>query len=513
MVKNDGGGYSFPVDCFVELERFLILGSEGGTYYVSEKALTHRSCDALDKCLQVDGQRTIDLIVNVSQNGRAPKNRHAVFALAYIAGTEKGTEVGAAALAAMSKVARYSTDFFQFLDDTTEFRGWGRGLRQAAANWYLDRTPLWVAKQLTKYPQRNGRSHRDVLRLAHPSTEGLMNGVLQYATQREQWFGYESCEPTSEATQFLIAVEEARTADEKKLVRLINDYGLEREHIPTEMLNSKQVWDALLYNLKPWALIRNLGKLTSLGLLNLGSARGKYVRGLLTDPEQIKRARLHPLTTLVAQRQYAQGRGLKGKLTWSPNSKIVAALENAFYLGFDAVEPTGKTHLLCIDVSGSMSWAATAGTDGLLRCTEGAAVMAMVVARTEEEAYICGFAHQIRELGITENDTLQSACDKAVMNNFGGTNAAAPIQWAISNKIDTIDSFALFTDGMSWGGPKHTFQAVQEYRKFSGRATKMAGFQMTASGTSLADPQDAGMMDFVGFDTQAPSVYANFVRD
>ena len=52
---------------------------------------------------------------------------------------------------------------------------------------------------------------------------------------------------------------------------------------------------------------------------------------------------------------------MKGSLTWQPVSQITDALEDAFYAAFDAVEPTGKRHLLALDVSGSMSWEHLAG--------------------------------------------------------------------------------------------------------------------------------------------------------
>ena len=36
---------------------------------------------------------------------------------------------------------------------------------------------------------------------------------------------------------------------------------------------------------------------------------------------------------------------------------------------------------------------------------------------------------------------------------------------------------------------------------------------MTSNGFTLADPNDRGMMDVVGFDTSAPAVIADFVRN
>ena len=51
----------------------------------------------------------------------------------------------------------------------------------------------------------------------------------------------------------------------------------------------------------------------------------------LSDQSLLKRARIHPLAVLIAQKVYAQGRGEKGSLVWQPVSKIVDALDQAFY--------------------------------------------------------------------------------------------------------------------------------------------------------------------------------------
>jgi 60 kDa SS-A/Ro ribonucleoprotein len=55
-------------------------------------------------------------------------------------------------------------------------------------------------------------------------------------------------------------------------------------------------------------------------------------------------------------------------------------------------------------------------------------------------------------------------------------------------------------------------QALGEYRrKFSPQA-KLVVVGMVSNGFSIADPDDAGMMDVVGFDTATPGMLAQFVR-
>ena len=38
QVRNSNSGYSWQVDDWTRLDRFLILGAEGGTYYIGERA-------------------------------------------------------------------------------------------------------------------------------------------------------------------------------------------------------------------------------------------------------------------------------------------------------------------------------------------------------------------------------------------------------------------------------------------------------------------------------------------
>lgn len=155
QVQNSAGGYSFPVDDWVRLERFLILGSEGGTYYASERALTAENAKAVSACIGKDGVRVVATVASVSREGRAPKNDAALFVLALCAA--KGDDATRkAALDALPTVARIGTHLFLFASFVDSLRGWGRGLRNAVANWYLHKEADDLAYQAIKYQQRNG---------------------------------------------------------------------------------------------------------------------------------------------------------------------------------------------------------------------------------------------------------------------------------------------------------------------------------------------------------------------
>src|SRR5689334_1198171 len=130
QVANSAGGFTWALDAWARLDRFLVLGSEGGTYYVSERALTIESAKAAIECIAEDGLRTVGRVVEISRSGRAPKNDAALFVLA-LAASAGDDDTRAAALAALPEVARTGTHLFHWLEYLKALRGWGRGVRRA----------------------------------------------------------------------------------------------------------------------------------------------------------------------------------------------------------------------------------------------------------------------------------------------------------------------------------------------------------------------------------------------
>jgi hypothetical protein len=130
QVANSAGGYSWEVDDWTRLDRFLILGAEGGTYYIGERDLVKQNHDAIVRCIKADGVRAVNRIVEISDSGRAPKNDPAIFALALVA-THGSPEAKGLALQNLAKVCRIGTHLFHFAEYVNALRGWGRGLRNA----------------------------------------------------------------------------------------------------------------------------------------------------------------------------------------------------------------------------------------------------------------------------------------------------------------------------------------------------------------------------------------------
>ena len=522
-MANSAGGYSWEVDDWTRFDRFLILGAEGGTYYIGERDLVKQNHDAIVRCIKSDGVRAVKRIVEISDGGRAPKNDPAVFALALVA-AHAIPEAKALAFQNLAKVCRIGTHLFHFSEYVNALRGWGRGLRNAVGGWYLDQEADKLAYQVVKYLSRDRWSHGDLLRLAHPKApsaehEAVFRWILSGAeglgerTVKRKVNGEDRVAtygPAGRLPGIVEAFEKAKKVSSKaEIVSLITEYDLPREAIPTQWLNEVEVWDALLQRMPLTALVRNLGKMTAIGLVKpFGEAAGLIVRKL-GDGALLKRARIHPLAVLIAQKVYAQGRGEKGSLTWQPVPKIIDALDAAFYATFQNVEPCGKPVLLALDVSGSMGGSMIAGS--CLSAREASAAMALVTAATERECHIMAFADRFMPLNISPRMRLDGVIEAVSCLPFMGTDCSLPMRWALENGVK-VSTFAIYTDSETWAGNIHPAQALRQYRKEFECDAKAVVVGMTSNGFTLADPNDRGMLDVVGFDTSVPTVIADFVR-
>lgn len=67
--------------------------------------------------------------------------------------------------------------------------GWGRLMRACIANWYAEKSPEQLAMHLTKYEKRDGWSHRDLFRLAHPQAKKNVH-YEQRRLEIEQLYNY-----------------------------------------------------------------------------------------------------------------------------------------------------------------------------------------------------------------------------------------------------------------------------------------------------------------------------------
>ena len=504
QVQNSAGGYVYVIDPWARVDRFLILGSEGGTYYAAEHTLTHENAKNLAERIRENGLRVVERIVEISTQGRAAKQDPAIFALAMCAGWGDEATRSLALGRGLQAVCRTGAHLLQFASYIEQFRGWGRGLRRAIAGWY-DAKPIdALAFQVLKYQNRHGWTHRDLLRVAHPHTiEIARNAIYRWIAQKGD----------GEQIRLVSAFEQAKRmvdVDAGTMAAFVRQHELPREAIPSEWLREPAVWEALLQHMPMTALLRNLARMSRIGLLTPASAATRLVIERLSDAERIVKARIHPVNVLTALVTYASGSGVRGDGKWTPLASIVETLDAAFYLAFGNVQASNASMLIGLDVSGSMSMGSVAGVPGLTPRMASAA-LALVHARIEDQSEVRAFSGRFMPLDVRKNETLKQLVGRTQSLPFERTDCALPMLYALEQRR-AVETFVVLTDNETWAGAIHPDEALRRYREWSGINAKLVVVGMTATNFSIADPNDAGMLDVVGFDTATPNLIADFVR-
>lgn len=510
QVKNNAGGYVFAVSDQSRLERFLILGVDGGTYYVNEKAHARDNADFLNRMIEQDEANVLNTIVEISVSGRAYKQSPVLFALASVIVNGKDKQ---SAKVAFNKVVRTGTHLYEVVEYLNSLGGWGRAKREIVASWF-DKEADALAYQVVKYRQRNGWTMRDVMRKAHPKE--VNSSVADFVLGKD----HAAIDDLRVIEGFKI-LQKAESVDDVMAV-LDTHQMLSWEAIPTQFLKEVKVWKRLFANgqLRGQAAVRNITRLARIGAFK-DMRFAESFAGNLVNQELIEKSRLHPINFLNATVVYREGQinrdgGYYSGRTknWETESVIVDALDEAFRKSFKTIVPAGKRTMLAIDVSGSMSSPAM-GLD--LSCAQVSAAIAMTIARTEPAHIIRGFTSsgswsgptKLTDLEISAKTSLAQAMKNVQKHNFGSTDCAAPMLWAMENSVE-IDTFVVITDNETYAGRTHPFQALKQYRKSTGIDARLAVLGVASTGFSIADPSDKGMMDFVGFDSNAPRVLADF---
>ena len=622
-VVNSAGGFVYAVDDMARALRFLILGTEGGTYYVNKQQLRLGNAQCIVRLLEAGrGPELVDLIISVSAGGRAAQQMSTMLALALCA--KRGdAATKKQAFGALRRVCRIPTHLFCFIEQCTRLspgngKGFGRAQQRAVAEWYNSKAAPSLAFMATKYMKRGGWSHRDVLRLGHVKptdrahnalyaflTEGksaLSKPGLWSAPSHEQGEGQKGQEQEQEQGQeqkqeqeqgqeqeqeqeqlaeihhFLSSLKQLNSVQHvNDVVNAIRELNLAREHVPTHFLSKKKVWMAMLPGMPITALMRNLATMTRIGLFSaqqpeqftaqqpesdanddsVGNSnpcklpklcyentqdkgRGKKDRGdeerkrrrqqaiaedaltqaerehalevvcqKLTSAENIRRGKVHPFNALLALKTYSLGCGFRSSQRWSADPRIQAALETAYANSFAAVEPTGQNFLLALDVSGSMG---SRLMNSPLTAMEASAAMAVITRRTEEHVHVVAFAQDLVPFDFAREATVEEVSRATRQFWFGATDCALPMLYAKHHRMD-VDVFVVYTDSETWIGDEHPAEALRDFRRVMNKpSAKLIVVAMTSSGFTIADPNDRGMLDVVGFDTNTPLLMAEFAR-
>lgn len=556
QTKNHAGGYSWEIDDWTRLDRFLLLGSAEGTYYVGAKELTKQNALVVKSCVEQDGVRALNRILEFRRENRSKKLNAVLFSYAMVL-SFGSQEVKELAYTVMGEMATTASQWLEVVRYCEEYRKWSRGLRNAFGRVFRETPVRDLAYQFAKYQSNNGWKLNDLLRLTHTvahGTEDQADRAALFAYAKKGWESVGAQPHDSPNLVQLWAKERAhelgraiewqnecesknytltmsRGAMLEEICDLIRTYRLTHEMIPNGLYKHGEIWAALLPSMPVMALIRNLGRLSSatVGAYSktiLPQANNKQTPLLDREAvdlvlkklsvESLTKARIHPMALFIAHRAYREGKTPNREhrssagMAWTPNQAILEALEDGFHALLKSQTPTGKVFKIGVDVSGSMHGTFVLGSP-FISAIDAAAAIALSIVHAEDTKNVLtmAFDYEAKALSMNKRSSLSSVAGDIAKLVYGRTNCALPITEAIAKK-EYVDTFVVLTDSETWQGNEHPKQALDRYRKAVNPAAKLVVLAVASTGTTIADLKDSGMLNVVGFDANVISLIQEF---
>ncbi|XP_071111666.1 RNA-binding protein Ro60-like [Haliotis cracherodii] len=498
--------------------RFLVIGSES-LYRVGsvDKTCQEIVPSCLERLLQAGHGE--EVVREITSRQAVPNIRNtpcllslAVCARSVCAHTKR------AAFNAVNQVCETPVQLFTFIQyakNTSETRkGWGRALRRTVSDWYNKKDAKTLAELTTRFKSSCGWTHLDVLRLSHTKPENADVGiVLKYLLRGLSAAKEAGNEDMADLLKYLEAVDTVKhSCDEHQVAILIREHGLCKEQIPTKLLNSSEVWIALIENMTVGHVLMNISKIASLNLLDGSCAASQIILNKLQDEQALITNRVSPMMVLIALRTYEQGKG-KGK--WIRNEAVVSALNKAFGTAISLNAGwSGKRILVGVKISTNLQRSSVRGTL-VLSPVIAVAGLIQILLHTKADCQLVYFLSDVKQLTVSPQMSLADICKEVAKASVPlppqlcQCDMAAPIRWAEENK-QQYDVMIILTDSKESTGEMTTAQAISQYRQSLNLQTKLAICGLTASRLNQADQTDLGSLDIAGFDASVPEVLNSF---
>jgi 60 kDa SS-A/Ro ribonucleoprotein len=296
---------------------------------------------------------------------------------------------------------------------------------------------------------------------------------------------------------------------EAEAIHVVTERGVPWEYLPSQVLSAPKVWEALAPGIGMTALIRNLARMTRIGTIAPYAAVNAAVVRRLTDAEALRAARIHPMDAWLALRVYNSCRSQPNPKAaverWSPVGEISDALEEAYNLSFGHTEPSGRRMLVAVDSSGSMTWGQVAAGGSLLGTAYqvGCGMAAMIKRIEGGNVHVIDADTAVRNSRVTVRTNLREIA--SWQPSGGGTDLSLPFAYAAQHQLN-VDGFLVLTDGETWAGKRHAFQALNGYRRRYNPAARVVVASMTAVGHTIGEPGDPGVLNVAGMDASLPKV-------
>lgn len=520
MVDNSSGGYSFKQSDKDILYRWMIIGSENGTYYTQDKIEVTKIGTAALKL--VDKKKIVEMAKDVIENGKANKLEYAIYSLAYVAYHGDINEkqlvysIAPQILGNMPKMTMFLACYQAIKKiETGKSTIGGSGICRVISKWYMTMPTGLMAYQVAKYPQRNGFSHADLLRISHigrlesnkakytlPDDKVAIVEYIKWYTNggEEKPRIFESTNKDHKPIVGKHKIEQASTLDEA--LKIMKEYNLTHEMVPTKFQGSKEFYDVMMTQSPVHATVWRLGAATAKDCITPMGDTTKAIVQRITNKDEIEKQMIHPMKFYNALTTYKNGRGEKGSLSWAPNQMILEALEDGFYHAIGTVPDSARNVLIAVDHSGSMQ-----GPPLDFACA-----IASVLLRSQRSVQLVGYAMRISNPQVHRKMSMLGITYAIKKVSIGeGTDSTQPILYAM-NKCPDADAIICITDGFTWAGSTHVSQALKKWRvkKPHGRYVEMI---TSMGGSQNIDPLDMNSLVTFGQDAEAAILAINFITN
>lgn len=352
----------------------------------------------------------------------------------------------------------------------------------------------WLEKasmpQLMAAATGNDPSLADIVRMVHPAPA---------SADRRAFYGWLIGKPYDVAAlPAEIAAFEAWKRDPKGAL----------PPVPFEWLTAFPLtagqWAELAGRMGWQALRMNLNTLARNGAFDVKGATAK-VAARLVDADTIARVRPAPYQLMVAMGQVGEAVPLR----------VQAALEEALELSLATVPVLAGHVVVCPDVSGSMSSAATGyrkGATSVVRCIDIAALVAAAVLRTNRRARVMPFDVDVVGMALDPKARVAVNAARLAAIGGGGTNVSAPLA-RLNAERAKVDTVVIVSDNESWIDPtrRGATATMNEWNKLKARnpGAKLICVDIQPYGTTQAkDRKD--IMNVGGFTDAVFEAMARF---
>lgn len=375
------------------------------------------------------------------------------------------------------KVVRIPSDLSDFL---MILQGMGRGEGGRAVKRQVNRFLSQVSEYWAiKYNGRGrGYSLGDAIATAHPKPEDMKQQALfRYLRGLETDL---ALLPQVEAMEKL-----KQAATEEEQIAWIERGKLPYETVTGAIQPSKAVWEALLYQMPTFALLRHMNALQRAGVF-ADRRHLEYAVQRITDEQALRKAKILPFRFATAFHQVE-------------HPELRDALREAAELTFGNLPELGEKTAIFLDISGSM--------DG--QFLEIGAVFALALyKKTQGSSIFWLFNTEVEDPKPSRYDSILTQA--AQIRAHGGTDTGAPVRKLIQERRH-VDQIIVITDEHQNSGSPF-YEELSRYRSKVNRKAKAFIVDIAPYRHAMVPEQDPQTFYIYGWSDTVLSYIAQSVQ-